>query len=167
MKLDIDFHYALNGGSCQCQTISSTRSLTIFHKRLLNQFDVFHCSSRSPSTTTSLVEIMTSPLVHKFAITVRYRSAHRLRTSQALFTLAYSKQIQTLCSFYKRAIIIPTREQRDKSCFFPARWNLILEGHWMLPWNKTFITALHVKLNGSKIFYLYPYNEHICSTNIL
>ena len=41
--LGIVFHNALKRGSTQCQTISPTRSLalTIFPKRLLNQFDVF------------------------------------------------------------------------------------------------------------------------------
>ena len=36
-----------------------------------------------------------------------------IRTSQKSFTLAYSKQIQTLWSFNKRGIVLPTRKQRD------------------------------------------------------
>jgi hypothetical protein len=57
------------------------------------------------------------------------RSAHRLRTSQALFTLAYSKQIQTLWFFVKRGIFILAKERRDRPRFFLAHYNLIPQGH--------------------------------------
>ena len=95
-------------------SVLPTSSLTVFHNRLSNQFDVFHCSIRSPSTATSLVEIVTSPLV-LLAICFNDCSFGRdgkkvgppfcQSPSQALFTLTYSQQLQTLWFFDKRGIL--------------------------------------------------------------
>jgi hypothetical protein len=73
--------------------------------------------SYSGSTTFSFVEIVASLLSNKRskrfhncslirAGKLPQRPAQRRITSQALFTLVYSKQIQTVWSFVKRSIFI-------------------------------------------------------------